>query len=157
MGVISVFELNLTVQYASDDSDLPSEDDFNTWVTAALNGQRDAAELSIRLVDEAEGRQLNCTYRHKDYATNVLSFSADLPPEVGSPLLGDLVICAPVVMREATEQGKDVQAHWAHMTVHGVLHLLGMDHQTDTEAEVMEAQETAILATLGFADPYQPN
>ena len=116
--------------------------------------RRKATELSIRIVDIAEGRALNRDYRGKDYATNVLSFPAELPPGVSLPLIGDLAICAPVVAREAAEQGKDPRDHWAHMTVHGVLHLLGYDHIQDSEAEAMEALETRILAGLGIADPY---
>lgn len=133
---------------------LPTRKQFQRWVAAALNGQRDAAEVSIRIVDEAEGAELNRTWRHKDYATNVLSFPAELPPGIRSPLLGDLVICAPVVIREAAQQGKSPEAHWAHLVVHGTLHLLGYDHETGAEAEAMEALETRMLAGLGYPDPY---
>lgn len=133
---------------------LPTRKQFQRWVAAALNGQRDAAEVSIRIVDEAEGAELNRTWRHKDYATNVLSFPAELPPGIRSPLLGDLVICAPVVIREAAQQGKSPEAHWAHLVVHGTLHLLGYDHETEAEAEAMEALETRMLAGLGYPDPY---
>ena len=101
-----------------------------------------------------EGQSLNHTYRGKDYATNVLSFPADLPPELDLPLLGDLVVCAPVVAREATEQHKQLNAHWAHMVIHGCLHLLGYDHIDDAEADEMEALERELLAQLGIADPY---
>jgi probable rRNA maturation factor len=110
--------------------------------------------VAIRIVDADEGQALNLQYRGRDYATNVLSFPADLPPGVNLPLIGDLVICAPVVAREAAEQGKKPTDHWAHMTVHGTLHLLGYDHMEDAEAEAMEALETRILAGLGIADPY---
>ena len=123
-------------------------------VPASAQRRKLATELSIRIVDIAEGRALNRDYRGKDYATNVLSFPAELPPGVSLPLIGDLAICAPVVAREAAEQGKDPRDHWAHMTVHGVLHLLGYDHIQDNEAEAMEALETRILAGLGIADPY---
>lgn len=133
---------------------LPTRKQLQRWVAAALNGQRDAAEVSIRIVGEAEGAELNRTWRHKDYATNVLSFPAELPPGIRSPLLGDLVICAPVVIREAAEQGKSPEAHWAHLVVHGTLHLLGYDHETEAEAEAMEALETRMLAGLGYPDPY---
>ncbi|BDU20458.1 endoribonuclease YbeY [Dyella sp. GSA-30] len=135
---------------------VPSAASFREWVNAALAGakRRRQAELSIRIVDAAEGRELNRDYRGKDYATNVLSFPAELPPGVQLPLIGDLAICAPVVAREAVEQGKPPRHHWAHMTVHGVLHLLGYDHMVDAEAEAMEALETRILAKLGIADPY---
>ena len=131
---------------------VPDPQDFHRWATAALQGRH--AELGIRVVDEDEGRRLNRRYRGRDKPTNVLSFPADLPPGVDLPLLGDLVICAPVVIREAGEQNKDVTAHWAHLTVHGVLHLLGHDHETSVEAGLMEAQERRVLAGLGFSDPY---
>jgi len=142
--------------YAVPRAGLPAPASFRRWVEAALRGakRRKPAELSIRIVDAAEGRTLNRDYRGKDYATNVLSFPAELPPGVVLPLIGDLAICAPVVLREAAEQGKLPRDHWAHLTVHGVLHLLGYDHIVETEAEAMEALETCILAGLGIADPY---
>ena len=127
---------------------------FQAWVDAALAGRRTDWELAIRLVDEPEGRTLNHDYRGRDAATNVLSFPVDLPEGVDLPLLGDLVICAPVVAREAAEQGKSETAHWAHLTVHGVLHLLGFDHATSVEADVMEGEEQRVMAQLGFSDPY---
>ena len=135
---------------------VPSPASFRRWVEAALAGarRRRAAELSIRIVGTREGRTLNRTYRGKDYATNVLSFPTDLPPGVRLPLLGDIAICAPVVRREATEQDKQVAHHWAHLTVHGVLHLLGYDHIEEAEAEKMEALETRILKGLGIPNPY---
>jgi probable rRNA maturation factor len=125
-------------------------------VAAALGGarRRQPAEVAIRIVGADEGQALNRDYRGKDYATNVLSFPAELPPGVDLPLIGDLAICAPVVAREATEQGKKPRDHWAHLTVHGTLHLLGYDHIEDAEAEAMEALETRILAGLGIGDPY---
>lgn len=110
-------------------------------------------ELTIRIVDESESAALNERFRHKAYPTNVLSFPYDAEA-LDEPILGDLVICAPVVSREAAEQHKDARAHWAHLVVHGVLHLLGYDHENDADAEHMEARERAILATLGFPDPY---
>jgi probable rRNA maturation factor len=142
--------------YAVPRAGLPSPVSFRRWVEAALHGakRRKPAELSIRIVDADEGRALNRDYRGKDYATNVLSFPAELPPGVALPLIGDLAICAPVVLREAAEQGKLASNHWAHLTVHGVLHLLGYDHIEDSEAEAMEALETRILVGLGIADPY---
>lgn len=135
---------------------VPAPTSFRRWVEAALRGarRRKATEVAIRIVDADEGQALNLQYRGRDYATNVLSFPADLPPGVNLPLIGDLVICAPVVAREAAEQGKKPTDHWAHMTVHGTLHLLGYDHMEDAEAEAMEALETRILAGLGIADPY---
>jgi probable rRNA maturation factor len=136
---------------------VPALASFRRWVDAALAGarRRRASELSIRIVGTREGRSLNRTYRGKDYATNVLSFPADLPPGLRLPLLGDIAICAPVVRREAAEQDKPLSHHWAHLTVHGVLHLLGYDHIEEAEAQRMEALETRILKGLGIANPYQ--
>lgn len=135
---------------------IPLQASFATWVEAALRAanRRRESELSIRIVDAREGRELNRDYRQRDYATNVLSFPAELPPAMKLPLLGDLVICAPVVAREAAEQGKRLRDHYAHMTVHGTLHLLGHDHENDADAERMEALERRILTQLGVADPY---
>jgi probable rRNA maturation factor len=146
----------LHVGYAVSRARVPSAISFRRWVEAALRGarRRKAAELSIRVVDLEEGRALNRDYRGKDYATNVLSFPAELPPGVMPALLGDLAICAPVVLREAAEQDKPARDHWAHLTIHGVLHLLGHEHVDDAQAQVMEALETRILAGLGIADPY---
>jgi probable rRNA maturation factor len=148
--------LTLAVGYAVPRAGLPSPVSFRRWAEAALRGarHRKAAELAIRIVGTDEGLALNRDYRGKAYATNVLSFPVELPPGVKLPMIGDLAICAPVVAREAAEQGKPVQHHWAHLTVHGVLHLLGHDHEVDAEAEAMEALETRILAGLGIADPY---
>ncbi|MDR9432242.1 MAG: rRNA maturation RNase YbeY [Spiribacter sp.] len=145
--------LEVTVQHASTGW-APEAAQFETWVAAALLGRRDAAELAIRVVDASESQALNRDYRDKDTATNVLSFPAELPEEVDLALLGDLVICAPIVAREAAEQGKTQEAHWAHLTVHGVLHLLGYDHMTSVEAEHMEMIEREVLAKLGYASPY---
>lgn len=147
--------IELDLQLASEAPGLPSADDFRHWCALALRQRTADSELTIRLVDEAEGRELNRTWRHKDYATNVLSFPADVPDGLlDIPLLGDLVICAPVVCREAAEQGKTLSAHWAHMVIHGCLHLLGHDHVEDAEAEEMEALERKLLAELGHPDPY---
>ena len=144
------------VGYAVPRAGLPSAASFRRWVEAALRGarRRNSAELAIRIVDADEGRAFNRHYRGKDYATNVLSFPAELPPGVQLPLLGDLALCAPVILREAVQQHKLPRDHWAHLTVHGVLHLLGHDHLDQTEAEAMEALETRILAGLGITDPY---
>jgi probable rRNA maturation factor len=135
---------------------IPAANSFRQWTRAALQGagRRKPVELSIRVVGTEEGHTLNRQYRGKDYATNVLSFPTELPPGVVLPLLGDLAICAPVVLREAAEQGKLPRDHWAHLTVHGVLHLLGHDHIIEVEAEAMESLETRILARLGISDPY---
>jgi probable rRNA maturation factor len=153
--------LDVAVGYALPRAGLPASTSFRKWVAAALHGRIREADLAIRLVDEEEGRALNRHYRGRDYATNVLSFPADmgddvkLPKGVRMPLLGDLVLCAPVVAREAREQGKTLAAHYAHLTVHGTLHLLGWDHGDDREAECMEQLEREILAGLGIADPYR--
>lgn len=147
-------QLDVGVSYGLPRKGLPAAASFRKWAAAAAKGRCRRADLAIRLVDEKEGRALNRHYRGKDYATNVLSFPADLPEGVKLPLLGDLVICAPVVAREAAEQGKPLAAHYAHLTVHGVLHLLGLDHEDEREAEAMELIEREVLAALGFPDPY---
>jgi probable rRNA maturation factor len=153
--------LEVAVGYATARAGVPAAPSFRRWVAAALRGRIREADLAIRVVGEDEGRALNRHYRGKDYATNVLSFPGELPADVKlpkgvtMPLMGDLVICAPVVAREAREQAKPVNAHYAHLTVHGVLHLLGMDHQDEREAECMERLEREILAELGIADPYR--
>ncbi len=148
--------LELGVSYAAPRRGIPSAAGFRRWVEAALAGARyrKSAELAIHIVGRREGRVLNRQYRGKDYATNVLSFPVELPRGVSVPLLGDIVICAPVVAREAREQGKLSRDHYAHLTVHGVLHLLGYDHQRDADAMRMEALETRVLAALGIDDPY---
>ncbi len=141
-------------------ADVPTREDLAHWASAALAAGRAtpaATEMTIRLVDEAESAALNRTYRGRSGPTNVLSFPFEQPP--GAPttdLLGDLVICAPVVSMEATDQGKPQQAHWALMVVHGTLHLLGFDHQSDDQASEMEALETRILRGFGFEAPYEP-
>lgn len=142
------------LQLETDATALPPEADFQHWANTAWQGD-DETEVTIRLVNEDESAELNHQYRGKDSPTNVLSFPFEAPPGISIPLLGDLVICAAVVAREAREQGKTPAAHWAHMVVHGMLHLQGYDHEDDAEAEAMEALETRLLHTLGFADPYQ--
>ncbi len=135
---------------------IPALADLERWISAALlNQEFEDAEVSVYIVDEDEGKELNAQYRGKDYPTNVLSFPADIAEEVGVPLLGDLVVCAPVVEREAQEQGKTLHAHWAHMLIHGTLHLLGYDHIEDDEADAMETLETQIVTGLGYPAPYQ--
>lgn len=134
---------------------LPEGKQWRRWCQAALQRDVHKAQVSLVVVDEAEGRALNRDYRGKDYATNVLSFALNEGDTVaGMPLFGDLVFCAPVVAREAAEQGKRLDAHYAHLAVHGMLHLQGFDHEADDEAEAMEALETVILGKLGYADPY---
>jgi len=145
--------IEVDIQRASEAPDQPDDDSLIRWAALALRDKPDH-ELTIRLVDADESQALNSEYRHKDYPTNVLSFPADLPPELNIPLLGDLVICVPVVNREAAEQGKPREAHWAHMVIHGCLHLLGHDHIEDADAEAMEQLERQLLAELGIADPY---
>ena len=133
---------------------LPTAQQIEQWATAAVQPQSDEVEMTVRIVDEAESHALNLNYRGKDRPTNVLSFPFECPDEVELPLLGDLVICRQVVEREAQEQEKPLMAHWAHMVVHGSLHLLGYDHIEDAEAEEMESLEAQIMTGLGFADPY---
>ena len=145
--------IELEVQRATSFEPLPDDRQFERWVAAALQRTGDVV-LTIRIVDREEMRALNLRYRGKDSATNVLSFPADVPAEVDLPLLGDIVLCAPLVADEAGPRGKPVEAHWAHLTVHGVLHLLGHDHQDAHDAEAMEGLEIRILESLGIGDPY---
>jgi len=143
-------KLTLSVQYAEKPEGVPTRPQFRRWAKAALEQD---AEVAIRIVGVEEGQELNRDYRGKDYPTNVLTFVYDdLPPEAG--LMGDLVLCAPVVEREAAEQGISLEAHYAHLTVHGVLHLQGYDHEDDAEAQIMENRESQIVMKLGYADPY---
>lgn len=146
---------------ASSVRDLPDDSTITAWLAAAMDAAgmaRDVpAEVAVRIVDEDEGRDLNSRYRGRDYATNVLSFPAgdamSLPDDEPQPL-GDLVLCAPVVVREAAEQGKRVADHWGHLLVHGLLHLLGHDHESDADAQAMETIEIAVLAARGVGNPY---
>ncbi len=140
--------LNLAVQYAVSATGKPSRAHFRKWVSAALEHD---ARITLRIVGRAEGLTLNRDFRNKDYATNVLTFVS----HDQAPFEGDLALCAPVVAREAREQKKTLAAHYAHLTVHGVLHLQGYDHEREDDAIVMESRETAIMAKLGYADPYQ--
>ena len=144
----------LDIQSASSSEDAPDEQSIKRWVSAAIGSKTGDTELSIRIVDEFEGIRLNETYRGATGATNVLSFPFDEKTPEPMPLIGDIVICAPVVAREAQQQNKDLTAHWAHMIIHGVLHLLGYDHQNDSEAAIMEVLETEIMQKLGFPPPY---
>lgn len=146
----------LTVLRESSMDLLPDDDSFQAWVDAATGDF--AVSLAITLVDEPASRELNRQYRRQDKPTNVLSFPAEIPPAVAEqmdfPLLGDLVICAPIVHAEAAAQGKPERHHWAHLTVHGVLHLCGHDHETDAQASLMEQLEIDVLGSLGIPDPY---
>lgn len=153
-------DLDIDLQIACEWPDLPLEDEFSCWVAQALHAANYdvpddiPTELTLRIVDAAESQALNNTYRGKDKPTNVLSFPFDGPKDIPLALLGDLVICAPIVAQEAAEQNKPISAHWAHMVIHGSLHLLGYDHIEEQDAATMEALEVHILAKLGIADPY---
>lgn len=140
-------KLDLAVQYAVKPDNVPTRAQFKKWALAALE---EDAEVALRIVGESEGRELNRDYRGKDYATNVLTFPLTDDPV----LMGDIVLCHPVVEKEAQEQNKPLEAHYAHLVVHGMLHLQGYDHETDEEAEVMEALETQIVTKFGYAAPY---
>ncbi len=139
--------LSLSVQYASGAQHLPTRTQLRLWIKAAL--QRDA-KITLRIVDEPEARELNKNYRGKDYATNVLTFVYD----DDSPFEGDIALCAPVIEREALEQHKSVDAHYAHLVIHAILHLQGYEHDDEHDAREMERLETALMAKLGYADPY---
>ena len=142
------------VQYAVPRRGLPAPASVRRWVVAALVGRRAEAQVSVRVVGEAEGADLNHRYRGKQGPTNVLSFAFEAPPGVDLPWLGDLVVCAPVVEREARAQGKAPRDHWAHLVVHGILHLIGYDHGTEAEAAAMERVEVEVLRGMGIDDPY---
>lgn len=151
----STNDIHVEIQSVSEAKGLPGHDLIYQWVeTACLQIDVCPAEVLVRLVDKEESQMLNNQYRGRDKPTNVLSFCADVPDYIDGCELGDIVICADVVQLEAEQQGKQIMAHWAHMVVHGVLHLNGYDHQNDTEAEQMEKIETKILDKLGFPDPY---
>lgn len=155
----TLMRLEFEVQRATTALSIPGDDQFQLWIEAALADKAGEFTLAIRIVDEMEAQRFNREYRNRDYATNVLSFPAELPAglpaEIRQAELGDLLLCAPLVSREATEQGRPETDHWAHLTIHGVLHLLGYDHVQVDEAVIMESLETEILAKLGISDPYQ--
>jgi len=146
--------IEVDVQYVSDLPDLPDQCQLKLWAENALKDLRENAELTIRIVDEDEGTQLNEQWRKSQGPTNVLSFSHEGEVEIAPDLLGDIVICAPVVAREAKEQNKDIDAHWAHMVIHGVLHLNGFDHINPEDADRMESLEIKILEELNYNNPY---
>lgn len=150
--------IEIDVENASSGDNVPGPMQFQGWLTPALR-DRGGASLSIRIVDEAEMQALNARYRGKDKPTNVLSFPADLPEalkgQISPEPLGDIVLCAAVIRDEASEQGKPAEDHWAHLAIHGLLHLFGHDHQDDDEAQAMEALEIRFLSELGIADPYR--
>ncbi|MFT4519164.1 MAG: putative rRNA maturation factor [Halioglobus sp.] len=150
--------MSLQVDIQSDSAEpVPDESEIRRWITAAAATQATSKhlEISVRMVGTDEMTTLNETYRGKTGPTNVLSFPATLPDELHHPLLGDIVICAPVVVAEAKQQGKDLEAHWAHMAVHGTLHLFGYDHLEEEEASNMEALESTILSSLNYSCPYE--
>lgn len=147
--------IDLDVQIVSTSSDIPTKTDFQNWANVVPCNEKTTA--CVRIVDEPEARTLNKQYRHIDKATNVLSFPAELPAHVELKFLGDIVICAPIVDREAQEHSKQLLAHWAHLLVHGLLHLQGYDHQDDSEASEMESLETDILQKLNIPNPYESN
>jgi probable rRNA maturation factor len=147
--------VEIAVSYATRKPWVPPRRQIARWVRAALGRNRGAWSLGVRVVGRAESRRVNRQYRHRDRPTNVLSFNATVREADGRRLLGDLVVCAPVIAREARAQGKSRAAHWAHMIVHGTLHLRGYDHERDAEAERMERRERAVLGHLGYPDPYE--
>jgi len=150
---------HLNFENASSAANLPSEKDFYRWAWSALKDEYRRADISLILLDEEEARAYNRDYRGKDYATNVLSFALNegeiLPDQFSDGLYGDLVICPQVVLKEAAEQGKTPEQHFAHLTIHGTLHLMGYDHIEDNEAEIMEAEEIRLMLASGFPNPYQ--
>ncbi|WP_339143704.1 rRNA maturation RNase YbeY [Pseudoalteromonas galatheae] len=148
-------DLMLDLQLACEFDNLPSEAQFQLWAEHALTQFREEAELTIRIADERESQELNSQYRGKDKPTNVLSFPFDAPPGIELPLIGDLVICPQVVYQESIEQEKTFHDHFAHMVIHGCLHLLGFDHINEQDAVEMETIEKQILASLNIADPYR--
>jgi probable rRNA maturation factor len=167
-------DADIDVQYASNESHLPDKKMLTRWVNNALQSQispdspdlenpefkiqvQKSVELTIRIVDETEAQELNEKWRQRPFPTNVLSFPFECPPGVEDiALLGDIVICAPLVVREAAEQHKPLHAHWAHLIIHGTLHLLGYDHIEDEQAQAMESLEIRLLHDLGYPNPYHP-
>ena len=145
----------IDIQRVFESPNQPSDAQLELWVNTVLTNLDDDFELTIRIVDESESAQLNETYRHKKGATNILSFPFEVPDEIELNLLGDLVICASVLEREALEQNKPLHNHWAHIVIHGTLHLLGYDHIDDTEAKEMEVKEIELLQTLSIPNPYE--
>jgi len=151
-------QADVEIQRATQIAGIPGDEQFQAWIEAVPAAPGTGYMLGIRVVDEEEAQRFNREYRGRDYATNVLSFPAELPEglpdDIRNSMLGDLLICAPVVLREAQEQKRPAADHWAHLTIHGILHLLGYDHEQPEDAEVMESLETEILAGLGIPDPY---
>lgn len=146
-------DIDIDVQIVSNEKNIPTAQQFQQWIISALK-DISHAEITLRVVDEDESARLNATFRHKEGPTNVLSFPME-SPGLKNTLLGDIVICAPLAIREAQEQSKTEQAHYAHLVVHGILHLLGYDHVKEEDAQKMESLEIKILADLGFSNPYE--
>lgn len=147
--------VEVDVQYAVMADGVPSVSDIETWIGAVVRGRRENVQLTVRIVDEEEGTELNERWRQARGPTNVLSFPSEGLEAIAPDLLGDVVICAPVVESEAREQGKSLTAHWTHMVIHGTLHLLGFDHVDEDHAREMELLEAQILKELGYSDPYE--
>lgn len=145
----------MDIQNVSGYDSLPTNESIIQWAGLALDEQHKDAEITLRVVDTEEGLKLNKAWRNKDLATNVLSFPVGEPIEHAPNLLGDIVVCAPIVVKEAKEQKKDVESHWAHLIIHGILHLQGYDHQSDEEAHEMESKEINIMDKLGYNNPYE--
>jgi len=146
--------ITVNIENTSGSDEVPDPSRMRRWISAALKPHKKDAQLSVQIISDEEMIHFNSQYRGKPYATNVLSFPADIPDFIDLPLLGDILVCATVVSREAREQRKTPDAHWAHMLVHGCLHLLGFDHEDDEDAQEMEALETTIITGLGFPPPY---
>ena len=147
--------MDMEIQNVSGISSLPSNETIIHWAELALDEKHKDAEITLRVVDEKEGHMLNKEWRNKDSATNVLSFPIGEPIEQAPHLLGDIVVCAPIVEKEAKIQEKKIEAHWAHLIIHGILHLQGYDHQSDDDANTMESKEIEILKKIGYANPYE--
>ena len=145
--------IDVDIQIVTEFETIPEKNEFEGWVSAALQSDFDNLEQTIRIVDEAEIQSLNSQFRASNTPTNILSFPSEIP-HIDYQNLGDLIICAPIVLSEAKQQGKDIIAHWAHLVVHGMLHLQGYDHEDDESAKKMEALEVKILSTLGYSNPY---
>ncbi len=146
--------VTVEVQYAVSDPAIPTEEQFQHWASVMEAGENGNQEVAIRIVNEEEITTLNTDYRNKALGTNVLAFPAEIPPETELPFIGDVVICAPIVAKEAAEQGKSVLSHWAHLTLHGILHLQGYDHIDEADAKIMEKLEIQFMSKLGFENPY---
>lgn len=155
MKTIAKNKHKIVLQKKSRSKNIPSRSAFQRWINSALAQFKMDSEVTIRIVDTSESAKLNKNYRNKTGATNILSFPFEAPPDIQLPLLGDLVICAPLISKEAKEQNKPLLAHWAHITIHGTLHLLGYDHIKNKDAKIMESLEIKLLRQLGYKNPYE--